>query len=362
MNNQTNQNAQHPEETPALGWRHHQQTLWHWLSKLGPLIGLGFVWALFAALVGWDFVRWNNQQLMLMQTAVVATAAVGATLIIISGSIDLSVGSMVALGSMIVALLLNQGAPAWIAAMGGIASGVAVGAFIGIMVVGWGGRMASLLVGSTRKLPLSSFIVTLGLLSALRGAAKGIGDSQPIYPRYTEEVQAATGWLTSLMRTVKIGPAELPAPSVWLLLALALVMGGVLRYTRFGRHVFAVGSNEDTARLCGVPVAWVRLRVFMIGVACTGLAAVFQFGYLGMGDPTTTQGYELHVIAACVIGGASLAGGTGSVAGSIVGALIMTVIANGCTKLELDNWVQQIVTGGIIIFAVLLDQLRRRTG
>ena len=337
----------------------HRQRVARWLSTLGPMIGLAFAWGLFAALAGWDFMRWNNQQLMLMQTAVVATAAVGATLVIISGSIDLSVGSMIALGTMIVALLLNLGCPGWVAGLGGIASGMVVGLFVGIMVVGWGGRAIALIGGSMRNLPLSSFIVTLGLLSALRGVAKGVGGSQPIYPMSSDAVRGATESLTGLMsRTIDLGAFTLPAASVWILLGLAILMSAMLRYTRFGRHIFAVGSNEQTARLCGVPVAWVRLRVFMIAMACTGLAAVFQFGYLGMGDPTTAQGYELRVIAACVIGGASLAGGEGSIGGAIIGALIMTVIANGCTKLGLDNWVQQIVTGGIIIVAVLLDQLR----
>jgi len=226
----------------------------------------------------------------------------------------------------------------------------AIGAFIGLMVVGWGGRLVSLIIGATRKLPISSFIVTLGLLSALRGAAKGVGGNQPIYPD--------SEWLNTFMRTGESGLTSILAPGVWIMLGLALFVGALLRYTRFGRHIFAIGSNEQTARLCGVPVAWVRIRVFMLALACTGLAAVFQFAYLDMGDPTTAEGYELRVIAACVIGGASLAGGSGSVAGALAGALLMTVIANGCTKLGMDNWVQEIVTGGIIIVAVLLDQLR----
>ena len=327
-------------------WRHIMRLL----SALLPFIGLAFTWGLFAALLGGDFVNGYNQQLILAQTVVVGTAAVGATVVIISGSIDLSVGSMIALGTMIVALLLQRGWPEPIAGLGGVLSGVAIGAFVGIMVVGWGGRLVTAIFGSTRRLPISSFIVTLGLLSALRGAAKGVGDNQPIYPE--SEV------LTSLMQTGESGITSVLAPGVWIMLAVALLVGAVLRYTRFGRHIFAVGSNEQTARLCGVPVAWVRIRVFMLALACSGLAAVFQFAYLDMGDPTTAQGYELRVIAACVIGGASLAGGNGSVAGALAGALLMTVIANGCTKLGMDNWVQEIVTGAIIIVAVLLDQLR----
>jgi ribose transport system permease protein len=124
--------------------------------------------------------------------------------------------------------------------------------------------------------------------------------------------------------------------------------------------VFAVGSNELTARLCGVPVERVKLLVYVLGGAFAGLGAVLQFAYLTGGDPTTAVGLELNIIAAVVIGGASLSGGQGTVTGTLVGALIMTVVANGCTKLGLANWVQEIVTGGIIVVAVLLDYLRQR--
>jgi ribose/xylose/arabinose/galactoside ABC-type transport system permease subunit len=144
------------------------------------------------------------------------------------------------------------------------------------------------------------------------------------------------------------------------MLGLALLVAAVMRYTRFGRHVFAVGSNELTARLCGVPVERVKVLVYVLGGTFAGLAAVLQFSYLTGGDPTTAVGLELNIIAAVVIGGASLTGGEGSVWGALIGAFIMTVVANGCTKLNLANWVQEIVTGGIIIAAVLLDYLRRR--
>ncbi len=138
-------------------------------------------------------------------------------------------------------------------------------------------------------------------------------------------------------------------------------MSAVLKYTRFGRHVYAIGSNELTARLCGVNVVRTKLLIYGLAVACTGLAAVLQFAFLyGQGDPTTAEGYELKVIASVVIGGASLSGGEGTILGTLVGALIMTIVDNGCTKLGLDNWVQEIVTGIIILAAVTLDQIRHR--
>jgi ribose transport system permease protein len=356
------------------------------LSKLGPLIGLIFVWVLFAALKGHDFVKWDNQRLMLLQTAVVGTAAIGATLIIISGGIDLSVGSSIALGTVVVALLLRAGASPILAAFGGVGAGLLCGAAMGAMVIGHIGRVAALIAGIVtavwcwspagglgavvaaiaalgailafnefvlKRVPLAPFIVTLGMWGALRGTAKGLGDNQPVYPD-------DAGWLNDLMAVSPDGIGAVLPPGVWILLILALIMAGVLRYTRFGRHIFAIGSNEQTARLCGIHVERTKLLIYTVGVGCAGLAALLQFSYLSMGDPTTAEGYELKVIAAVVIGGASLAGGEGSILGTIVGALIMTVVDNGCTKLGLDNWVQEIVTGAIIVAAVVLDRLRHR--
>jgi ribose transport system permease protein len=204
-----------------------------------------------------------------------------------------------------------------------------------------------------KRVPLAPFIVTLGMWGALRGTAKGLGNNQPVYPEYA-------GWLSDLMAVSPSGIGAVLPPGVWILLVLAAVMAGVLRYTRFGRHIFAIGSNEQTARLCGIHVERTKLLIYVVAVGCAGLAALLQFSYLSMGDPTTAEGYELKVIAAVVIGGASLAGGEGSILGTIVGALIMTVVDNGCTKLGLENWVQEIVTGAIIVAAVTLDRLRHR--
>jgi len=356
------------------------------LATLGPAIGLIAVWLLFAFLKGSDFVRWDNQRLMLLQTAVVGAAAIGATLIIISGGIDLSVGSTIALGSVVVALLLRAGWGPWAAAGGGVLTGVVCGLAIGAMVVGHVGRVAAVVLAALtivwarsyvswplavfagvvtfaallalsefalRRVALAPFIVTLGMWGALRGAAKGLGDNQPVYPDQLF-------WLRDLMYRGESGLGGFLPWGVWILIALALLMGAVLRYTRFGRHVFAIGSNELTARLCGVRVERTKILIYIVGVGCAGIAALLQFSYLNMGDPTTAEGYELKVIAAVVIGGASLSGGEGSILGTIVGALIMTVVDNGCTKLGLDNWVQEIVTGVIIVAAVTLDRLRHR--
>ena len=308
------------------------------LNKLGPLIGLVFVFALFAALRPKTFLSMNNIEIMLLQTAVVGTAAMGMTLIIISGGIDLSVGSVIALSTVTVAMLMSAGVPPLVAALGGVGVGALCGLLIGVLIT---------------RLRLTPFIVTLGMWGALRGVAKGLANEQMVL--------APDSWLNGLLNT--LGEDEkwmLFPPGVWITILLSVLVAGLLRYMKLGRHIFAVGSNEQTARLCGVRVERTKLMVYGLGAACAGLAGVLQFSYLTMGDPTTATGAELDVIAAVVIGGGSLAGGEGSVVGSLIGALIMTVVGNGCTKLGLANWVQEIVTGSIIILAVALDQLRHR--
>jgi ribose/xylose/arabinose/galactoside ABC-type transport system permease subunit len=325
------------------------------VSMLGPLIGLIFVFVLFAILVPLKtgrhiFLTPANYELMLVQTSVVGTAALGMTLIIISGGIDLSVGSNIALVTVAVALVLNKFAPAddpsavvsgwgtFTAAVAGIATAALVGLAIGLMVT---------------ALRLPPFIATLGLWGAVRGVAKGFADERTINAPITglnkllESVPADSRWMI------------LP-PGVWLMFGLAVGTWAMLRYTRFGRHIFAIGSNEQTARLCGVSVNRTKILIYVVASALAGVAGVLHFAYLGIGDPTTANGMELNIIAAVVIGGGSLAGGEGSVLGSLIGALIMQVLQSGCSQMGWPNWVQEIVTGAIIVVAVALDRFRHR--
>jgi ribose transport system permease protein len=309
-----------------------------WLKQLGPVVGLVFVFALFAILTPGKFATASNLQLMLLQTAVVGTAALGMTVVIISGGIDLSVGSVIALTTVIVALLLNSGASPLVAAMGGVLVGMICGSMTGLLIT---------------RLRLAPFIVTLGMWGALRGAAKGLAGEQMIVTPET--------WLTKLLNTLTDEQAwMLLPPGVWMMLLLAVIVGVMLKYTRQGRHIFAVGSNEIAARICGVSVERTKLTVYILGTGFAALAGILQYSYLTVGDPTTASGMELDIIAAVVIGGGSLAGGEGRIMGSLVGALIMTTVANGCTKMELPNWVQEIVAGAIIVIAVSLDRFRHR--
>lgn len=308
-----------------------------WLTALGPLLGLLLVVALFSALRPRQFPTAANVEIMLLQTAVVGTAALGMTLVIVSGGIDLSVGSQIALGTVGLATLLAHGWPPLAAAVAVVAIGAACGAMIGGLVTG---------------LRLSPFIVTLGMWGGLRGAAKGLANETIVV--------APTTWLNDLLTAVPPDRkwALFPA-GVWLTIALAVVVAVLLRFTQLGRHIVAIGSNEQTARLCGVGVTRTKLAVYTLASGFAAVAGVLQYAYLTVGDPTTASGMELDIIAAVVIGGGSLAGGQGSVLGTLVGAVIMTAVANGCTKLDLPNWVQEIVTGLIIVSAVALDRFRQ---
>ncbi len=308
------------------------------LNKFGPVLGLVAVYALFAALRPDSFFTVGNLQTIARQTTVVGIAALGMTLVIVSGGIDLSVGSIIALSTVTIAALLKAGVDPFFAACGGIAAGTLCGFINGTLIT---------------RLRVVPFIVTLGTLLIVRGAAKGLAGEQ--------KIDAPLSWLNELLATLRPDDRWMVVPpGVWILILLALLVAGVLRYARLGRHIFAVGSNEQTARLCGVAVERVKVAVYTLCAAFAGLAGVMQFSRLTVGDPTVAVGLELDVIAAVVIGGGSLSGGEGSILGTLVGALIMTVIRSGCSQLGLPNWVQEIVTGSIIVVAVALDRLRHR--
>ena len=326
-----------PAEKEKFGsnWR-------NWLNTLGSVLALVAVYGLFVLIAPPSFATARNLEMIARQTTIVGVAALGMTLVIISGGIDLSVGSIVALSTVVIAWLLQYaGAGPLTAALGGVAAAAAFGLISGLLIT---------------RLRVVPFIVTLGMMLVVRGVAKGIGREQKI-----DVDPEQLRWLDELLASV---PKErswmLLPPGVWLLIVLAVAMAALLRYTRLGRHTFAIGSNEQTARLCGVAVERVKVLVYTLCGAFAGLGGLMQFSRLTVGDPTVAVGLELNVIAAVVIGGGSLSGGEGSILGTLVGALVMTVIASGCTQRGLPNWVQEIITGAIIVVAVALDRLRHR--
>ena len=300
----------------------------------GPLVALVAVYALFAALAPDTFTGAVNLTTMARQTAVVAITSLGMTFVILLGGIDLSVGSAVALSGVVVARTLQAGHGAFTAVLAGVLAPALAGLVNGAL---------------TARAKITPFIVTLGTMSVLRGVAKGLAGEQKI----DADPRGLDRWMNGGSITA------LPA-GVWLAFALAVLAALVLEYTVFGRHVVAIGSNANTARLCGIPVERVMLTVYALAGALTGVAGVLEFSTLTVGDPTDSLGLELEAIAAVVIGGGSLAGGQGSIAGAMIGALLMTVIKTGCTHVGVPNWVQEISTGVIIVVAVGIDRFRRR--
>lgn len=316
------------------------------MSALEPFAGLAFVYLIFLAAAPETFHSLYNTKTIFCHAVTIGVGAVGMTVVIIAGGIDLSVGSMIALGTVITALVLKHGAagaePGLLLPLVAGLTAVAVCAFCGFM--------SGTIISWFRIVP---FIVTLGMMQIVRGIAKGLADESTVDP--------GPSWLDGAMN-IEPSPGTWYsiAPGVWLLLGLTLLMAGILRYTAFGRHVFAVGSNEATARLCGIRVGLMRIWIYTLGGALAGMASVMQFAELTLGDPTAATGMELDIIAAVVIGGGSLSGGEGSVFGSLIGALIIAVLRNGCNLIGIPNYVQGVVIGLIIIAAVGLDRLRHR--
>lgn len=315
------------------------------LSAFGPVLGLVLVYGVFFVIGPDSFHSAYNTKTFLTQAVIYGIGALGMTFVIVSGGIDLSVGSLIALGTVTIGLVLR----AW----GGEEVGVTlpiIAAAAGILACALCGLFSGAIISGFRIVP---FIVTLGMMQIARGVAKGAADQTT--------VNAPSTWLNDLMVVEPTVDAWYSiAPGVWFMVILLVVSTIILRRTRFGRYVFALGSNEATARLCGINVSLQRIWVYTLCGAFTGIASVMQFANLTLGDPTAAVGMELDIIAAVVIGGGSLSGGEGSATGSIIGAIIMAILRNGCNLVGIPNYVQNIVIGTIIILAVGIDRLKHR--
>lgn len=336
---------------------------WAW-TVFGPFVGLVLVTLFF----GWltrdsgSFLTVYNWRTITVQTVILGTAALGMTAIMIAGGIDLSVGSVVALVTVTIAVLVNGATVSLPSPTAGwswtplftlklplalaMAGGVLVGALSGLatgVVITW--------------LGVVPFIITLGGLKVFRGLAKWLAGSTTVYI----PADARSWWFGGIMATEPTPSWLLVAPGVWILLVLSLLLALTLRYSLLGRYIYTVGSNEATARLCGINVPLIKTAVYTLGGLATGLAGLLQFVYLdATGDPTTAEGLELQVIAAVVIGGGSLSGGEGTVLGTLIGCMIISVLNNGCVHAGIPNAAQDVIIGLIIVAAVTLDQFRRR--
>lgn len=408
------------------------------LRALGPFLALSIVIAFFAVADAWqaqaagesgNFLTLGNVQRVSAATVIVAVAALGMTLIIISGGIDLSAGTALALCAVVTAWSLKNDV-VLLVVHGNSVSGIKlslregqkrldalndevsklttrlqaelaepqkaareaeltaktaavaqqktlvadlesrqkriiaasptwspwsppVAIVLALLAGGLVGAINGSLISGLRVVP---FIVTLGTMTLFLGVAKLIAEETTVRPEITQVPQ----WLKQLTSSNQDAMVGGMPMAVWITLALAACLAAVLHLTVFGRHVFALGSNEATARLCGIQVVRTKILVYALAGVFTGVAGIYQFSRLSSGSSTSGTGLELKIIAAVVIGGGSLSGGRGAVLGTLCGAAIMAVIESGCTQLGFNNPYQDIILGVIIVAAVTLDQFRQR--
>jgi ribose transport system permease protein len=332
-----------------------RRRLEEFLSLAGPYLGLLLVIALFSYLT-WDrgqldrFLNWRNMKLVTVHAAVTAAVALGMTIIMISGGIDLSVGYVVSL--VTVTTMLAYGWAARHPQLAGMASACAVTAGIGTGVLaGW---MNGMLITRLRVLP---FIVTLGMMGIARGLAQSLAKGTPVPFPDPARPPAWVPWLGA----IEPDPSWLGiGPAAWSVVIVAIGVGILLHYTVLGRYCYALGSNEATARLCGIHVERTKVIIYTLGGLLTGWAGILQFARSRAGLHDVAAGLELDVIAAVVIGGGSLSGGEGTVTGTLIGALMITILSNGCSKLDLPMEFRFVIIGMIIVGVSAVNVWRQR--
>ena len=281
-----------------------------------------------------SFLTVNNFLNIMQQISTNFLIAMGMTFIILIGDIDLSVGSNVALTGLILALMMKKaGLPVPAAILLALLFATALGLVIGIII-------------TTFDLP--PFVATLGMMSFARGAAYTVTGGQPVYTFPTA--------FTAIVKRYN----GIPIFTILIMLAVFLVAAYVLKYTKYGRYVYAIGGNRNCAKLSGINVKKVECIAFAISGFCCGVAAVVLCARLDSAVPTNADGAEMDAIAAVVIGGTSMSGGEGSIVGTVIGALIIQIIANGMNLLNVSSGAQKMVKGAIIVLAVIIDVVRRK--
>ena len=289
-----------------------------------------------------DFLKRANLLAIVDRIVVIAIIAIGMTMVIITGGIDLSVGSLIALSAVIATVIMKS--------MGGLEASawvIPIGFLAGILCCGLVGGFGGYLVHRFRVAP---FITTLGVMMMARGMAFVITGGFSIY-----QVPSGLTWLGQ--------GTTMGIPNTVILLVVLYVSAHVfMSRTRYGRYIYAVGGNEEAARLSGVPIRSILILVYIFSGAAAGLGGCIQASQLNTGTPNLGVMYELYVIAAVVVGGTSLSGGTGRIFGTLIGAFIISVLQNGMNLLGIESYTQQVVLGGVILAAVLIDKMRGQTG
>lgn len=293
------------------------------------------------------FLTANNFQILTKHVAIAAILAIGMTFVVLTGGIDLSVGSVAGLAGMLVGYLLTQGIEIgssrhFLPAMACILIAIAISLLVGLLN-GW-------LVSKARVAP---FIATLGTLYVARGAALLISNGKT-FPNLAGEAARGNTGFPSLGQTFVLG---LPMP-VWIMLVLFAVAVFIARKTPLGRHVYAVGGNERAARLAGIRVPLVKLFTYIFAALCAAIVGLIIASQLEAAHPATGDSFELNAIAAVVLGGTSLMGGRGSVTGSLLGACVIGVLSDGLVMLGVSQFWQMVIKGTVIILAVAIDQLQ----
>lgn len=276
----------------------------------------------------------TNLMTIVKQISIQSIVAIGMTMIIISGNIDLSVGSVVALCSVIGAMMMSRGVPMVIAIIVAIVVGAAAGLITG---------------GVTAKLKLHSFLVTLALMTAFRGLAQTLTNGRPV-----AGMPDGFGKIAS----TNLGP--IPILVVYMVVLYAIFIY-IMKYTAFGRSIYAVGSNQESARLSGINIEMVKTMVFVLSGALCGVAGVLLTAKVRSGDPTCANGWEMDTIAGAIIGGTNMMGGEGKLGGTIIGLLFVGILANGMVLLGVSAYMQSVIKGLVIFLAVIINSIQKRS-
>lgn len=301
-----------------------------WLIKGNLLIVFAAI-CVVAALLSPDFLTTRNLANLLQQSSLTGIIAVGMTLVILTSGIDLAVGSIAALSGMIVAILLDIALPIPVAILAALIVGVGVGLVMGA-VSAW--------------LRLPAFIVTLAGLTAVRGWAYTLTDGRPAGSGLPDAFTIIGGGYLGILPLTGL-----------IFIGVTIITALILRYTTFGEYIYAVGSNEEAARLSGVPVNWIKAAVFGFSGLTAAIAGVLLTSRLTIGQPTAFQGAELDAIAAVVLGGTNLFGGRGGVGGTFIAVLLLSVLKNLFNLLGVGSFVQMIATGLILVLALILNKV-----